>query len=213
MAALPITLHQVNVIRKRALMVRANSRSLLFKQEQNSFCVWIWRPSFQTGLTNRDFKEPRPQSASDSSEVSARRGEAGLPHQLLAQPIPLTECTSWPQVILTKKSCTRCKSCSRLAPNSSRVANEVDRNVGNPRAWRIHHEGLAVTPGANRQQGGDGVALDFGFDNAVDVLPRKLAALAILTFKPVAGKRHADSASPNSPEKPWDCSDDANPQP
>ncbi len=85
--------------------------------------------------------------------------------------------------------------------------------MGNPRAWRIHHEGLAVTPGANRQQGGDGVALDFGFDRAVDVLPRNLAALAILTFKPVAGKRHADSASPNSPEKPWDCSDDANPHP
>src|SRR6202165_487447 len=75
-----------------------------------------------------------------------------------------------------------------LTAHSSGVSNKVNRNLRNPHSGCVHDECLAVGFGANGQKGNDGIALDFRFDKTVDVLPRDLASLAILAFKPVTRK-------------------------
>ena len=52
----------------------------------------------------------------------------------------------------------------------SRISNKIDRDLRHPRPRRLHSERLTVPLCANGQQGRDRIALDFRFDQAVNVL-------------------------------------------
>jgi hypothetical protein len=66
-------------------------------------------------------------------------------------------------------------------------ADQLNRNLRNPRPWGIHGKSLPIRLCLDANKGGNRIALYSRFNIAVPVLAHDFATLSIFTFEPIAG--------------------------